>query len=107
MCEKIKKSNCIIKIVSILFLHCDCNRIDFSFSNDYKYTNCSYDWIYGNFVEITQKTIARLCEWISNLSDRRVVSMSFRIALITALTLTVIINRYQPFLKLYDESTVV
>lgn len=53
------------------------------------------------------KTMIRIINWISQLSDKRIVALSFRIAFILALTIVVIMNRYQPFLKNYEESTAV
>ncbi|OUP55922.1 hypothetical protein B5F14_10015 [Faecalitalea cylindroides] len=51
------------------------------------------------------QTMKKIAKWISQLSDRRIVAMSFRIAIILALVITVITNRYQPFLQKNVEST--
>lgn len=56
---------------------------------------------------LIKKNVTRILNRILSLSDKRIVSVSFRIAIIISLTCTVVFNRYQPFLKLYDESTTV
>ena len=43
--------------------------------------------------------------WFLKLSDKRIVVVSFRLALILALVSITILNRYQPIFKKYDEST--
>lgn len=58
-------------------------------------------------LRMIKKTLGKLTIWIKNLSDRRMVAMSFRIALIATLTLTVITNRYSPLLREYESSTAV
>lgn len=63
-----------------------------------------YVFLLGRLIK---KTIKRILNRLLSLSDKRVVSASFRIALIISLTCTVVFNRYQPFLKLYEESTTV
>lgn len=47
----------------------------------------------------SEKLIAKIASWILSLSDRNVVAISFRIAVILGFGCTVIINQYQPFLK--------
>jgi len=56
---------------------------------------------------LIKKTVKHILNYILSLSDKRIVSVSFRIAFIIALTCTVVLNRYQPFLKLQDTSTAV
>ncbi len=46
-------------------------------------------------------------EWLRNISTRRLVALSFRIALIVAFTALVIANRYTPMFRLYEKSTAV
>lgn len=45
--------------------------------------------------------------WFLKLSDKRIVALSFRLALIFALVSIVVLNRYQPVFKEYEESTAV
>ena len=52
-----------------------------------------------------KRTVGKMIVWINHLSDRHVVVISFRVALIAALTITVIRNRYEPLLKEYEAST--
>lgn len=56
---------------------------------------------------MVKKTVNRISNWILGLSDRRVVVISFRIALIMALMCIVILNRYQSIFKMEDASTAV
>ena len=42
---------------------------------------------------------------IFKLSDKKIVAVSFRIAIIAALVITVIVNRYDVFVKNVEEST--
>ncbi len=55
------------------------------------------------------KAIGTACRYVANkliaLPDRKVVILSFRIAVLVALVSTVAINRYQPFLHYEQEST--
>ncbi len=57
--------------------------------------------------EFITMSIKKVLIWILNLSDKRIVAMSFRLALIFAIIGTVMLNRYQPFLKEYESSTTV
>ena len=62
----------------------------------------------GNFCHIfglIRKTIRRMADEILGMSDKHIVAISFRIALIAAFVFTVILNRYEPFLKLDEAST--
>ena len=54
---------------------------------------------------MVKQTIGRVVTWINNLSDRRLVAVSFRVALIVTLVATVIINRYTPIFREYEPST--
>lgn len=56
---------------------------------------------------MVKKTVNRISNWILGLSDKRVVVISFRIALIMALICIVILNRYQSIFKMKDASTAV
>lgn len=58
-------------------------------------------------LRMIKTTIGKIVVYINNLSDRRFVATSFRIALILTLALTVVTNRYSPLFKLYDPSTAV
>ena len=56
-------------------------------------------------MRLFERTIKWSIKWISKLSDKRIGVLSFRVAFVMALAITVIINRYQPLLKNYEEST--
>lgn len=56
-------------------------------------------------IHLVIKTINKIQDRILSVSDRRVVSISFRVALVIALTSVVVFNRYHPIFKLYDAST--
>lgn len=56
-------------------------------------------------LRMIKRTIGKIIIWVRNLSDRRVVAISFRVSLIATLTITVITNRYTPLLRAYDSST--
>ena len=56
-------------------------------------------------LRMIKRTVGKMIVWINHLSDRHVVVISFRVALIAALTITVIRNRYEPLLKEYEAST--
>lgn len=47
-------------------------------------------------VRMLKKTLDKLANWVLELSDKRIVAISFRIALIMALVCIVVMNRYQP-----------
>lgn len=51
--------------------------------------------------------LKKIVLWLTNLESRNVVAISFRVAMILALGLTVIINRYEPFLRNYEESSAI
>lgn len=54
-----------------------------------------------------KKTLNSLLNWLSELSDKRIVAISFRIALILALICIVVMNRYQPIFKMQEANTAV
>ena len=54
---------------------------------------------------LVKQSLGKIAIWINNLSDRRMVATSFRLALITTLALTVAVNRYTPLLQEYESST--
>lgn len=56
---------------------------------------------------MVKRTAGKIIVWINNLSDRRIVIISFRVALIGAFTITVVNNRYMPLVKNYEASTAV
>lgn len=58
-----------------------------------------------SLLKMVKQTIGRVVTWINNLSDRRLVAVSFRVALIVTLVATVIINRYTPIFREYEPST--
>ena len=56
---------------------------------------------------ITKRACKKVLNVIFKLSDKKIVAVSFRIAIIAALVITVIINRYDVFVKNVEESTAV
>ena len=56
---------------------------------------------------IIKGAIKKSLLWILSLSDKRIVAVSFRLALIAALVSVVALNRYQPIFKEYEQSTAV
>lgn len=58
-------------------------------------------------LQTIKRAIGALVLWGLKLSDKYIVSFSFRLALILSLASTVILNRYQPIFKEYEESTAV
>lgn len=58
-------------------------------------------------IRLIKKTLDKLSNWILDLSDKRIVAISFRIALIMALVCIVVMNRYQPIFKEQEASTAV
>lgn len=58
-------------------------------------------------IRLIKKTLDKLSNWISDLSDKRIVAISFRIALIMALVCIVVMNRYQPIFKEQEARTAV
>lgn len=54
-----------------------------------------------------KRAVAALVSWGLKLSDKHIVAVSFRLALIFALVSIVVLNRYQPVFKEYEESTAV
>lgn len=56
-------------------------------------------------IKRVKHTIGKITNWVFNLSEYHVVTISFRLALIAALTIAVIHNRYTPLFKEYESST--
>lgn len=54
-----------------------------------------------------KKTLNRISNWILGLSDKRIVAISFRIGIILALSLVVILNRYQPIFRIRGANTAI
>ena len=54
-----------------------------------------------------KKTLNRISIWLLSLSDKRIVAISFRIALVMALLCVVVLNQYQTIFKIEDASTAV
>lgn len=54
-----------------------------------------------------KKTLNRISNWILGLSDKQIVAISFRIGIILALVLVVILNRYQYIFKIGDANTAI
>ena len=55
-------------------------------------------------IRLIKKTLNRILNWVLRLSDKRVVTISFRISLVLSLTCIVILNRYQTIFRI-EEST--
>lgn len=49
--------------------------------------------------------VVKFITWLTSLKGRSVVAVSFRVAIILALSFSVIINKYQPYLRNYEESS--
>lgn len=58
-------------------------------------------------LRLMKDTFMRMLDWISNLSDKRIVAVSFRLALIIALVITVGFNRYITIFRNYEASTAI
>lgn len=56
-------------------------------------------------LRMIRRTFGRITRWVNSLSGRHLVAISFRIALIVALTWTVITNRYTPLFRVVEAST--
>ena len=56
---------------------------------------------------LIKTSVKSFFSWILNLSDKHIVAVSFRVALIFAFISVVAINRYQPFFREYEKSTAV
>ena len=57
--------------------------------------------------KMIKKTLNSLSNWLSELSDKRIVAISFRIALILALICIVVLNRYQSIFKMQEANTAI
>ena len=72
---------------------------------------CSFVISSIGYIIIICRILKRACKKVINaifkLSDKKIVAVSFRIAIIAALVITVIINRYDVFVKNVEESTAV
>ena len=66
----------------------------------------SFGYIVILFRAIKNSTRA-LSLWLINLSDKRIIAISFRLALIFAFVSVVVLNRYQPIFCEYEKSTAV
>jgi hypothetical protein len=56
-------------------------------------------------LRMLKRTCGKIVVWVGQVSDHRVVTLSFRLGLIAALVITVITNRYAPLLRVYEAST--
>lgn len=59
------------------------------------------------FERIIKKAVKKIFLWFLKLSDKRIVAVSFRLALVFSLVSIVVLNRYQPVFKEYEASTTV
>lgn len=64
-------------------------------------------WYFIRFLFLTCGICDKFTIWMLSLSDRRVIAISFRIAIAVGFLCTVIINRYTPFLNYQEKSTAV
>ena len=51
--------------------------------------------------------VVKFISWLTSLKGRSVVAVSFRVAIILALSFSVIINKYEPFLRNREESSAI
>ena len=58
-------------------------------------------------IRMLRKALNKILNWLLNLSDKKVIAISFRISLIMALVFTVVFNRYQPIFRVQESSTAV
>lgn len=58
-------------------------------------------------IRMLRKALKQMLNWLLNLSDKRIIAISFRISLIMALVCTVVFNRYQPIFRMQEASTAV
>lgn len=58
-------------------------------------------------IRMLRKALKQMLNWLLNLSDKRIIAISFRISLIMALVCTVVFNRYQPIFRVQESSTAV
>lgn len=70
------------------------------------FMNSSVGYIFV-LARMIKKTLNRISNWILGLSDKRIVAISFRIGIILALVLVVILNRYEPIFKIGDANTAI
>ena len=80
----------IIEIISVLFLEIG-SAIGYIFV----------------LLKMIKKTLNNFSTWLLNLSDKKIISISFRIAFIMALVCIVALNRYQSIFKIQESSTAV
>lgn len=58
-------------------------------------------------LKMIKETLNRFSTWLLKLSDKKIISISFRIAFIMALVCIVSLNRYQSIFKIQESSTAV
>lgn len=51
------------------------------------------------------KSISHFFKWLDNVSDRKIINIIFRSAFVISVSSVVIVNRYEPFLRLNNAST--
>ena len=64
------------------------------------------EYILNGFVQAI-KIVMQFSHWMIGISDRRILILTFRSALIFSLTSIVIVNRYMPIIKKYEAGTAV
>lgn len=62
--------------------------------------------IFNGFIQVI-KLVIQFSQWVIGISDRKVMILSFRSALVFSLTSIVIVNRYVPIIKKYEAGTAV
>lgn len=67
---------------------------------------CSIGYIFL-LIKMLKRTLIKLANWLLNLSDKRIIAISFRLSIIMALVCIVILNRYQPIFKIQESSTAI
>ncbi len=104
--EKARKKNWLIRIASWL-IHIVLFSIDIVTKTVLILTEwlCMFIGRFLSSVRFIKRKIARLCHFINNLSDMRLVGFSFRLALVFSLTLIVALNRYKSMFAFQEAST--
>lgn len=106
--KKVQRRNLFVKILCmpIIIVAIITDIVIFIFN-----VACSFITSSIGYIVIICRIIKRACKKVLNaifkLSDKKIVAVSFRIAIIAALVVTVIINRYDVFVKNVEESTAV
>lgn len=98
---------CIAKMLYILFPLIYCfDVLKMIISCFFVYTIGAIGFMVLSLRKITREIIKALL-WTFNLSEKRSVAVSFRLALILSFVIVAATNRYEPIFNVYEESTAV